>query len=534
MTKFDVWVQPWIPVEKTDGAYTTLSISDTLGEAHNIAAIRAPTPGESFGIARLLITILTDIYRPEYLEDIDEKIRAQGFFDKEKLSRYYADCLAEGASFDLFDNERPFLQYAFSEKEKRIAGKENKEEKKDKENEKNNENNDKADAKKPGLKLAATLFDHLPAGNNVPHFNHNHENSYAFTPERCAQALCAIPFYEKTKRSRATTSGINDVPPIYFLYNGDTLFETLTASMVAKAQYPENPFGLPLWRDFGYFNNYKSITTPSLLHGLLCAPVKLQLKPNDDGLIRNIYVVDQGIDYKNVIWRDPHVAYSDSSRKEGNPTYSSLKGKAGRAIWRDLPIIISPAALKILSDWNNRALSKNLLAFVKITEFKTIYINISQFTEEVKIPTPLLDDDIWREYYSNVIKLSDGISQQCSEALKINAKGKKKDNPYAEILPSIFLQAFFARVKEPIESGLVDLLLKTDTDTADWRTPLDEYIVKNFRHAVSQALDDSLKTISDDNVDTMILKNIIRNEAKKKLNYLLKKGGYTDGGKGSK
>jgi hypothetical protein len=179
-------------------------------------------------------------------------------------------------------------------------------------------------------------------------------------------------------------------------------------------------------------------------------------------------------------------------------------------------------------------LSKNLLAFVKITEFKTIYINISQFTEEVKIPTPLLDDDIWREYYSNVIKLSDGISQQCSEALKINAKGKKKDNPYAEILPSIFLQAFFARVKEPIESGLVDLLLKTDTDTADWRTPLDEYIVKNFRHAVYKALDDSLKTISDDNVDTMILKNIIRNEAEKKLNYLLKKGGYTDGGKGSK
>lgn len=484
---FNVWFEPWIPVEKTDGSVTHAGIYEALKDSTNIRAIRGTMPPETFGIIRLLITILIDIYRPGRWIDIGIMWN-NGKFESKKLDDYYNLCLSEGISFDLFDTDRPFLQYPLKEEK---------------------------------LKSAANLFDHLPTGNNVPHFMHNEEDSYAFTPQRCLQALCSIPFYEKHKRGEKVTAGINGTPPIYFLYNGDTLFETLIFSLFPKSQYPENDYGKPVWRDCDCFKGQIN-GTPDLLHALFCAPLNIKLLPSDDGLIRQV-CFDEGINYKDVIWTDPHVAYITEKDKR-----RALLPKNGRAVWRDLPVIIDSNAIKILYDVENRLKDKSysLTAFVRFCLSKSVLtMPLTQFTEELNIPIGLLENKMKRKCYSDAISLSDNIASECGRTLRTAVKindGGRTINPYAEALQSIFTRAFLTEIKETFDNTLVSLLNDADTDTPDWETKINEYLTEKIKESVFKALNAVFDKISDENVDTLILKTILRNRVNKKLNYILK------------
>lgn len=489
--KFDAWIEPWIPVERYDGSIVNVSIYKVLKESHNLLAIRASTVTETFGIYRLLITILTDIYRPKRWFNIDN-VRDEGRFNEEHLDRYYHECLTEDATFNLFDKERPFLQYAFTNSEK------------------------------SSIKPASNIFDHLPSGNNIPHFLHNAEDSYSFSPARCLQALCAIPFYEKHKRAKKVTTGINGSPPVYFLYNGNTLFETLTVSMVPESLYKENGFGLPIWREKDCFLR-KAIILPELLHGLFSAPLKVKLIPRDDNMIREIEIIDDGLDYSSEQWRDPHVAYT----KDKDNRIRSLKAREMRSIWRDLPIIIEPNALRFLTNWTSRGISNEVTAFVKLTKLKaTIFTPESQFIEELRIPLELLSNELRRTNYAKAILLSDDISKKCGKELEKPLKSSKKQNPYAQVLSTIFISSFLSQMKEVFDFSLIKLLENTDTDTVDWEIDINMFLEKEFRDAVSLSLTIALEKISDENVDALILKNKLKKAVFKSLNTLLKKGGY--------
>lgn len=504
---FDAWVEPWIPIEKNDGARCLAGIGETLERAHEIRAVRAATPTESFGIQRLLITVLTDIFRSQRWDDLDAIYEA-GRFDANKISDYYNLCKSEGASFDLFDDKRPFMQYAFSEESK------------------------------PETKLVANLFDHLPSGNNVPHFVHSAENSFAITPARCLQTLCSIPFYEKHKRGKTVTTGINGTPPIYFLFNGNTLFETLVLSMVPPAQISDMPYGLPIWRETQIFER-KTIIMPSFLHGLFSAPLKIQLLIGEDGFIREI-IMEQGLEYKDTIWKDPHIAYLKGKKNE----VITLKARENRAVWRDLPVIINPEALGILFDFKNRYLDKpysDLIAYAKFLELKgTVFMAVSQYTEELRFPAILLSDELKRSAYSNAINMSDDISRECGNALKrtlrqMEGNGSKEEvNPFADVLPPIFIEVFLSEMKETYDNELIIRLTDADINSPSWEKEINAFLSERFRLAVLAALNEALNSVSDENVDILILKNKLRNNATKKMNYLLKKGGYIDDDRSAK
>lgn len=493
MKSFNAWFEPWIPVEKTEGLMTQIGIFEALKDSHNIKAVRGAMPTDTFGIIRLLITILMDIYKPERWKDI-ENIQNNGKFDVEKLEKYYDLCISEGASFDLFDAGRPFLQYPFKDTDMET-------------------------------KFAANIFDHVPTGNNAPHFVHNSEDSYAFTPQRCLQALCSIPFYEKHKRGKKVITGINGTPPIYFLFNGNTLFETLVSSLFPKSQYSENDYGKPIWRDFDCYDRYRqSFVTPDLLHAMFSAPLKIKLIPSDDGLIREVFF-DEGIDYKDIIWTDPHVAYINDRNNEKK----ALMPKNGRAVWRDLPVIISPNAIKILYNVENRLMDKSyaLLAFVRFCEFKgMLFMPRIQYTEELNIPVELLENKIKRDCYAKAVSVSDSIANECGYSLKTKLNGEGL-NSYAEVLQDVFTQVFLSEIKETFDKTLISLLDKADTDTSDWEERISGFLAKEFRSAATNALNAALNTISDENVDTLILKTKLRNKVYKNLNYILKKGGYS-------
>ena len=50
--------------------------------------------------------------RPEDTEALEELLE-EGQFDPDEIRDYVAMCQAEGVSFDLFDEERPFLQTTY-------------------------------------------------------------------------------------------------------------------------------------------------------------------------------------------------------------------------------------------------------------------------------------------------------------------------------------------------------------------------------------------------------------------------------------
>ena len=106
---FNVLDQAWIPVVRMDGQEELLGIRETLDCAHELREISSASPLEEYGLYRFLGLFLMDALRPESEEDIEDLL-ASGCFDRTAIEDYIALCQSEGVSFDLFDEERPFLQ----------------------------------------------------------------------------------------------------------------------------------------------------------------------------------------------------------------------------------------------------------------------------------------------------------------------------------------------------------------------------------------------------------------------------------------
>lgn len=110
---YDLRKEPWIPVERIDGSFDTVSIRKALLEAHLIRRISGEIPCEGISLLRLLLALVYCIY--PIPEDMGEKDRCRiwnevwshGSFDADRVEEYLSDYPHE---FDLFDKEHPFYQ----------------------------------------------------------------------------------------------------------------------------------------------------------------------------------------------------------------------------------------------------------------------------------------------------------------------------------------------------------------------------------------------------------------------------------------
>ena len=107
--KFDITVGPWLPVKALSGDTKDVSLLEILEEAHQLKAIDGLNPMEEYSVLRFLSVFLTAVFRPETWEDKLELLD-EGRFDMEKVRGYIEMCHAEGVSFDIFDEKRPFMQ----------------------------------------------------------------------------------------------------------------------------------------------------------------------------------------------------------------------------------------------------------------------------------------------------------------------------------------------------------------------------------------------------------------------------------------
>jgi len=89
---FNLWTEPWIALEKPDGAIERAGIEKTLLNAEERRAIYDPSPLSVVGIHRLLVAILQFAIQPEQDADLKNLWKAGKFprVSIEAFGRQYA------------------------------------------------------------------------------------------------------------------------------------------------------------------------------------------------------------------------------------------------------------------------------------------------------------------------------------------------------------------------------------------------------------------------------------------------------------
>ena len=117
--KYDVLFEPCLTVIDEDGSTKNTGLRDCLINAHRYKSICVPSQSSDkkqfvpleYCALRFLITFIMDAYRNQMhsMEQIADLIE-KGSFDADVIDSYIKICRKDGCTFDLLDEERPFLQ----------------------------------------------------------------------------------------------------------------------------------------------------------------------------------------------------------------------------------------------------------------------------------------------------------------------------------------------------------------------------------------------------------------------------------------
>ena len=304
MPTFDLIRESWIPCLRPDGTTEEVGLRGALCRAHELLALRDPMPTVEFGLYRLLVVLVLDIFRPEDVQMLGDLI-AEGRFDAAQVDAYFDRWQDR---FELFSPTHPFLQTAGMNGTKDVE---------------------------PVRNLLHTMF----TGQSGRHFHH-YRDDFAVSPAIAARMLSSVSAFA-INGGRTYSAGLNGAPPWYTLIDGETLFSTLCLNTFVLPMSDE--FGVPAWRDDRpVVNERRSSTT--YLEALTWRARRIQIVPetggvcsvsgkHSDTLIRNMVIAGGFMlanEMKNLPWRDPNVAYK-TNKEAQNP----LRPEIGKAVWRD-------------------------------------------------------------------------------------------------------------------------------------------------------------------------------------------------------
>lgn len=108
-TTFNLWAEPWIRALTLDGRETSLSMRDTLAQAHRLQRVAGELPTQDAAVFRLLLAVL---YRALPVTESRRGRQWRGWWDAPELpmaeiDRYIGDHLER---FDLLHPKTPFAQ----------------------------------------------------------------------------------------------------------------------------------------------------------------------------------------------------------------------------------------------------------------------------------------------------------------------------------------------------------------------------------------------------------------------------------------
>ncbi len=326
LPQFNLWIEPWIRVIRSDYRDDEVSIHDCLLQAHELIALSDPSPLVVGGTHRLLAAILQAIYQPTSLNDIANVLQAKKF-DAGNITAFEQQ---HGSRFDLFDPKAPFLQTG----DVPLDGW-----KKPAKGQKNNWGDPQP---------IARLFAEVPVATERTHFYHVTDDDHYYCPACCARGLVTVPAFASSGGAGIRPS-INGVPPVYVFPAGDTLFETLALSLVSDAYQPRT--AEPKRKHVSIWSTNPSIVAKDhevsavgYLESLTFPARRMRLYPHIGELVcctncgrnTNVYVRDllyekgHWLSKKIGVWDDPFVAF-----RQKKDEIQGVRLEKGKALWRE-------------------------------------------------------------------------------------------------------------------------------------------------------------------------------------------------------
>lgn len=439
--KYNILMEKWLPM--SDGQ--KYALMECLEHAHELERISCSSPLETYALHRFLCAFVMDALQlPNKAARM--ALLQQGHFDMTVFDSYTKACEAEGVSFDLFDEKRPFMQAGYDDGIDTID------------------------------KPASVIMADVPSGNNHVFLEHRMADDHCLAPNAAMIKLLSSYVF-CTAAAQGYPSSVNNTPCLYVVVHGGNLFETIVLGCISQKEAGNLPYGKPAWRSNASVTPKKEFASVDLLQGLTWQPRRLTLIDGTDDLIYRVYY-SQGHSFKgNSLWRDPHVPYR--LLKDG--TFSSVKPASGRSLWRDLgglavskenrygkqPQII--AALP--DDWSMCKITVTGLITNQATLVDTI-------CEEMLIPSNILNDEEHGDVLHRDLDFVEAIHRAIGKAFADSVA-----KPVAEDMQNGFL----ASVRDYLFASYFEELSYCETD-ADY-VVLQENVEKNLLRCVYNMLE---------------------------------------------
>jgi CRISPR system Cascade subunit CasA len=465
MQQFDLITEPWVPVvRQEDGSIVSVGLKEALAQAHLFKAIRHPLPTVEFGLYRLLVALVLDIFFLTAKQDRNT-IRLRRLIEKEQfveaaVEAYFSEY---GDRFDLFSETYPFLQDV-------TTGGDD--------------------------KPVANLLPSQPSGTNTSHFQHGHEKEFSLTPAEAAQLLVTVaPFM--TAGGAGLAPSINGAPPLYVLLTGERLFETVCRNLCALDLALETPQDdAPVWR------RKRSIGGEQKKAGyaetLTWTPRRIKLTP---GEVVQTMRFSAG-DSVRFDWRDPNCAYRMDDKGA-----VILRVREGKELWRD----VGPIAL--LRGSTEGYTRPRLLDQVKETGYKKKAVSLTLYgmrtdlkmkvfewqREELAVPTELVEGTVEYRLTTTWMEQAEKAAYQCRLAIKAVYPRGGNGNKNAFNGPIAHSERGFWATLRPVYNKLLSDFASLEPGNIAGREPLREGWKKAVRSAAYAAFETAVGDYDTDN-----------------------------------
>lgn len=283
----NVYYDPWINAVYCDEHENILSLRDCLVQATDIKSLYIKDAQYALDQTvpyTLLTMLLARVFHPDHDEKLD--MFDEGTFDIDKIDEYIKNCEKQGISFNVFDDNRPFLQDPDYKKWKKKAEASTAKKK-----------NKTSTVKKKDETSTVGILDPLMVSGNNTVFYHNKdyntggkeavEKTLYMTPPQFIASVTRNHMYHNWSGGSCSTGYTPTQPPLHCIIHGKNLFETLIISI------PPNAHGIPLWerRYDMTIPEIESIGNETLdyLSAALLPTTSIHYGEVEDGVVKNIY-----------------------------------------------------------------------------------------------------------------------------------------------------------------------------------------------------------------------------------------------------
>ena len=408
---YSVLTEPFISVIPKEGSLPIeVGLRDAFLHAHEYADIGGDNPMERYAQVRFLAAFAMDMLEMKTAADRKAVFQA-GRFNTDTFDEYIQRCQKEGASFDLYDAARPFMQTAFPPESKSV-------------------------------KAFARIDICYPAGNahtfhhSTPSMlGHSVEDEEAVTPPKAFRCLCVKQTFGAY--STEGPAGINGMP-MYVYAIGGNLFETILLHTLSEEEALPREYGLGTvpWRKNGLQIKTKDQieTSATLLQALTWMPRRVQFIRSEDGKIRKIFL-EKGLHYKetDTQWRDTNT-YARNDTKKGTFSNVTLKTVPDKWIYFASIHFASPEYIqkpdcieKAANVYDPDQPRTARIRMSGIDKNSQSYILYSMHEEEITIPDAFIHNAGYAEEYRKDVALITEVERDIRYF--IPKKNKKSQKP---------------------------------------------------------------------------------------------------------